>query len=537
MPHIGLAMERSLQDRNLGHAFVRLLSRSAVAASGKRDSLTDQVEDAADAFSSWDNCMSVVWCKWPVIALIILGGLILLSIVWCIGRCLCCGLSCCCSCCQCFKCCGECCGMCDPPGGRRNKHLDEPFVPPHHDQAYRPQAPMHSGFEPAKPSVPQYAVFDTSDKKDADSLPAMPVWGDASSQKMLVEEEAVEMEPLKKPVPTPNPSLMNVNNASHAALPGPGLASPGNISPYGAPPGAQGFNGYVAAGHSTRDPYGAQVHNYDNDQSYGHHYGQDAINDTAPKYLAGAAPHQNQNHDDGYGYGYAGQGPPQYQSRSPQPYNDEYGRSATPTSYNRSGYRGTPTNDGYGQHRGSPAPQAGYGPGNTSRMRTPVPQYDGYSNDTRRSPAPQAGYGAPARTGTPGAGYGNARRSPGPQAAYDRPNRSRTQDDYFSQQPAPARSRTQDGYIQHHPPAPRRQYTGDSHTAYARADPDSQYSQGSPPVSPIQNNSGFDFNSGYSRQSPAPAPEQSSTGGPAYPGYRSYKPAQSTQQQNWDPIA
>ncbi|KAI0164965.1 hypothetical protein GGR57DRAFT_219450 [Xylariaceae sp. FL1272] len=461
---------------------------------------------------------------------IILGGLILLSIVWCIGRCLCCGLSCCCSCCQCLKCCGECCGMCDPPGGRRNKYLDEPFVPPHHDQAYRSEAPMHSGFGPAKPTVPQYAVFDSSDKKDADSLPAMPSWGDASSQKVLIEEEAVEMEPLKKPQTTPNPSLMNVNNASHATIPGPSPASPGNISPYGPPPGAQGSNGYSGL---TRDPYGTQDYDYGNDRSYGQQYRQDGMNDTAPKYLAGAAPHQNQNHDDGYGYS---QRPSPYQSRSPQPYTDEYGRSATPTSYNRSGYRGTPTNEGYGNPRGSPAPQAGFGPGNTSRMRTPAPQFDGYSNDVRKSPAPQPnyGYGAPARTGTPGAGYGNARRSPGPQAAYDRPNRSRTQDDNFAQQSPPARSRTQDDYPQHHPPAPRRQYTGDSHNAYPQAAPEPQYSQGSPPVSPVQNNGGFDFNSGYSQHSPAPAPEQSSTRGPAYPGYRSYKPAQSTQQQNWN---
>ncbi|KAI8635165.1 hypothetical protein F5Y19DRAFT_2313 [Xylariaceae sp. FL1651] len=512
MPHIGFVMERSLQDHSLKDAFVKLLARSAVAALGKRqslDNISGGIQDAATAFSSWDNCMQAAFCKWPVIALIIIGGLILLSIVWCIVRCCCCGLSCCCECCYCLRCCGQCCGMCDPPRGKRSKYLDEPFVPPNHDQAYRSQAPMQSGFDSMKPSVPQYAEFDSGTKKDADALPAMPSWEDASSKKVLIEEEAVEMEPLKKPDLSQNPSLMSVNNVAHAASPSP--ISPGNVSPYGPPVGINGPNGYMAAGHEV-NPYNSSGQSYNdyNNHGYGQQYPQNNTTNMHQGYnMAGGVaggpigrgtPHQD--YDNGYDRGNTNQGYSQYpQSRSPRPYNDEYGRSNTPTAYsnsnsnNNNSYRGTPVNDGYGNARGSPGPQAGYGYGNPSRMGTP---------------GAQAGYG-----------LGNARRSPGAQAGYGYPQRSRTEDDYRQQYPA----------------APHRQYSNDSQNAFARPAPEQQLPRPLPPVSPIRNNSGFDFNSGHSRldSQQTPAPPQTASGGIAYPGYRSYKPAQDTQQQqhNW----
>lgn len=70
MPHIGMVMERSLQDRSLGHAFIDLLSRSAAAAIGKRqsiDSISNDINDAATAFSSWDNCFQAAICKYVVL--------------------------------------------------------------------------------------------------------------------------------------------------------------------------------------------------------------------------------------------------------------------------------------------------------------------------------------------------------------------------------------------------------------------------------------------------------------------------------------
>ncbi|KAI0553584.1 hypothetical protein F4679DRAFT_426334 [Xylaria curta] len=488
MPHIGIVMERSLQDRSWGDAFADLLSRSAVAAMGKRqslDSISGDISDAATAFSSWDNCFMAAICKWPVIALFIIAGLIALSIVWCIIRCCCCGLSCCCECFYCLKCCGECCGMCSPPRGKRSKYLDEPFVPPNHDQAYRSPAPMHAGFDSMKPSVPQYAEFDTGNKKDADALPAMPSWEEASSKKVLIEEESVEMEPLKKPAQ--NPSQMNLTNL-------PASTSPQALSPYGPPAGTGNPNGYMAAGHNDNaGAYGTNQQGYNNEYD-NHGYGQQYASQ-APGSVGRRTPHQDYNN--GYDRSNVDQGYSQYpQSRTPRPYNDEYGRSGTPASYND--YRGMPVNDGYGNgnDRRSPAPQAGYGYGNPPRMG---------------SPGAQAGYG-----------YANARRSPAPQAGYRSPQRSYTQDEYTGNYPASS----------------HQGYSSDTRDGFANAAPE-HYVQPPPPTSPIRNNSGFDFNSGYARSDArsSPGPAQTANGGAAYPGYRSYKPAQDTRQQHtWEGV-
>ena len=67
MPHVGVLMERSLQEQSLKDAFVNLLARSVVAAVDKRQSVSSiqgSVEDAATAFSSWDNCMQAAFCKY-----------------------------------------------------------------------------------------------------------------------------------------------------------------------------------------------------------------------------------------------------------------------------------------------------------------------------------------------------------------------------------------------------------------------------------------------------------------------------------------
>ncbi|KAI1428342.1 hypothetical protein F5Y12DRAFT_55910 [Xylaria sp. FL1777] len=495
-PHIGVAMARSLQNGSWGDAFVNLLSRSTVAALGPRQSgssITNDISDAATAFSSWDNCFKANICKWPVIALFIVAGLIIFSVVWCIVRCCCCGLSCCCECCYCLKCCGECCGLCDPPRGKRSKYLDEPFVPPNHDQAYRSPAPMHSGFESAKPSVPQYAEFDTGNRKDADALPAMPSWEDASSKKVLIEEESVEMEPLKKPEAAQNPSQMNLANI-------PPATSPGAISPYGPPAGTGGANGYMTAGRNEPSAYGMNQQGYNeyDNHGYGQQYPSSGMNNAANGVAGGPmgrrTPHQDYNN--GYDRNDMNQGYSQYpQSRNPRPYNDEFGRSGTPTSFNNGQYRGMAGNDGYGHDRRSPAPQTGYG----------------YGNPRMGSPGAQAGYG-----------YGSARASPAPQGDYR----------------SPQRSHTQDGYTQQYPSSSRQEYSNDPYDSFGHTAQE-QYVQPSSPTSPIRNNSGFDFNSGHSRPDnrSSPAPVQSANGGTAYPGYRNYKPARDAQpQQAWEGI-
>ncbi|RWA10614.1 hypothetical protein EKO27_g4481 [Xylaria grammica] len=375
---------------------------------------------------------------------------------------------------------------------------------------------MDSGFNSMKPSVPQYAEFDTGNKKDADALPAMPSWEDAQSKKVLIEEESVEMEPLKKPDPTQNPSHMNVASM-------PSSTSPHAISPYGPPAGP---NAYAAVGRNDASPYGTSRQGYNeyDDQGYGQQYPSSGMNNTAVGMATGPMGRRTpqQDYNAGYDRNNMNQGYSQYpQSRSPRPYNDELGRSGTPGSFNNRDYQGMPVNDGYGNNsRRSPAPQTGYG----------------YGNPRMGSPGAQAGYG-----------YASARASPAPQADYGFPQRSHTQDEYNQQYPAsslPQRSHTQDEYTQQYPASSRQEYSNTPYEGFGQPALET-YAQPSPPTSPIRNNGGFDFNSGYSRASPAPvqnvngsgynrpspAPVQSANGGTAYPGYRNYKPAQNTQQQ------
>ncbi|KAI1455666.1 hypothetical protein F4805DRAFT_262226 [Annulohypoxylon moriforme] len=487
MPHIGVLMERSLQERSFKDAFVNLLARSAIAAIDKRQtvsSITGDIKDAKTAFSSWDNCMQASFCKWPVIAVIVIGGLIILSIVWCIARCLCCGLSCCCECCYCLKCCGECCGCCDPPRGKRHKYLDEPFVPPHHgeNQQYRSQAPMSPTFKPAPApvsDVPQYAVFDDSSKKDADSLPAMPSWEGAQTQKVLIEDNSVEMEDLKK-TETQNMAL-SANNLSHPTTPSP--VSPNNRNPYGPPPAQGGPNGYMAPTRAATDPYSANGQGYDQYDYNG--YGQAAHDNSNQGYgmaAVGAMRTQTpqQDYNNGYNNGYGrgvDQGYPQ--SRTPRPY-DEYGRSGTPGA--PPSYRTAPSvNNAYNNpaRMGSPGPAAAYGYDNPTRMR-----------------------------------------SPGPQIGFEYPQRSQTA--------------TPSSYNRH--PAPYRQYSNDSNRPLVQPAQEQQYSDRSGPVSPIQNTGGFDFSSGYSRPTATTPVQTTANGGTAYPGYRTYRPpgGGAQQQDNWN---
>ncbi|KFG87450.1 hypothetical protein MANI_001795 [Metarhizium anisopliae] len=331
MPSVDVAMARSL--RPAAWQLIRdAVARSVAQSLTKRDIVTEaqnQITDAKTAFSSWDNCMKAAFCKWPVIGVIIVGSLIILSIVWCIVRCCCCGMSCCCSCFQCLKCCGNCCGCCDPPGDRKNKYLDNPYSPPNHDQSqgYRNQAPMQVHFHPpaqSKFEPQQYAEFDVSKKGDGDALPAMPSWERSGSKKVLVEEEEeVEMSNLRK---APAPSL----NHNRRNLPSPTPVSPVSMNydrQYGHLPGSS--SGHMS-NHSQQDllispqspgygqpnqaRYGVPNHGYNNDyfstnrQSVG--FGLDDPYDShAP--MSGANGHSQ-----------AGQQSQLYEAPGHQPYNN-----------------------------------------------------------------------------------------------------------------------------------------------------------------------------------------------------------------------
>lgn len=110
--------------------------------------------------------------RWPAIIGIVIGSLIVLSIVFCCVRCLCCGLECCCGCFSCFN---SCC-----PGPRRHKGSKYADGPSSY-HGYQP-APAPPTYEP-----PKFASFDVSKKggkTNGDSLPAMPSWDNAKTHKV-----------------------------------------------------------------------------------------------------------------------------------------------------------------------------------------------------------------------------------------------------------------------------------------------------------------------------------------------------------------
>lgn len=473
------------------------------------------------------------------------------SVVWCVSRCLCCGLSCCCECCYCLKCCGNCCGCCDAPRGRKHKYLDEPFVPPHHGAggggAYKAHEPMVAGpptvpfaaapssspFSTGRsdhaPMPPQYAEFDVSKKGAAgggheDALPVMPTWESAGSKKVLVEDEEVEMDQLKKPEASnaaANAHGQNVplmTGASAIAGPVSPIPSPDHRTPYSPPPGAPGSNGaYVGA--SATDPYTASGRGYNN-------------------YNGPAAYGQSQTSlgtDQGYGMVGAGR-------RSPRDHNNAgYGQ----VPHNQEGYQ-----DSYGHDQGYPAARpapSGYNSYNSGRQGS----YDDYNNQQQ---APNQPYGrgqnqglrSPPRNGGP---------MPPPAGAYPQERMGRT---------PPPRAPEYGGTRTYSPapmmPQPQRQPTYEMPASRLAAAPAPQRQPtyempaepvGSSPTTTATDNAGFDFGAAYSRpQQSTPAneyraempaqngggyggarPPRQQQGGNGYPGYRGYNGGQGQQQQ------
>ncbi|RYP56499.1 hypothetical protein DL771_011818 [Monosporascus sp. 5C6A] len=447
---------------------------------------------------------------------------------------------------------------------------------------------MTPGYPPArtKPEPPQYAEFDIGSKKDADSLPAMPSWEDASSKKVLVEEDGVELEPIKKKPEDAQAFQMNAVNASQATIPnarspgarapygppggvggpngymaaadpyanpyGPSGQAPPAGNPYGPPPvsnasntymaaagpnanpyapsrqgsgarspyapqGSQGPNGYMAAGSTDMNPYESNDQGYDsyNAASYGQVFQEYADQDqgyaaTGAMGQGQQAPHQAYNNAT-YHAGQMGQGYPQ--SRTPGPYKDEPVRDGTQGHYGMGPGRGTPVNNGgiMGPPRvASPAMRAGYGHDGFDRRPSPGPnEAYGYDDVNRRpSPGPDGAYGYDQRSNTPGTNY--RPYSPAPQGQY-------STDPH--QHIGPQMQYTADS-TQQYPPSSQLDYSSQSGRPLIKPFPVANYAD--VPASPIQNNSGFDFNSGYSR--PTSPPEQTTTGVNAYPGYRPYKP-------------
>ncbi|KAF2636535.1 hypothetical protein P280DRAFT_153332 [Massarina eburnea CBS 473.64] len=370
-------------------------------------------EDAKETLSSWDKCMEKTYCKWPVIVAIIIGGLIVLSLVLCIARCLCCGaeLACC-----CFKCCTCCC----PSGGRNKKHKrmksPEPAPTPYHQSSYTAAPPIapppiapppidnrslnqqyrsHDApafkpspfFNPAptptaavKKEEPQTARFDAHAKvENEDALPPMPSWNDAKD--VHIEEEVMPEKPTDVEMDRlDHNGSVTGNSMTAGAVPGAMRPSPGpGRSPmrsntqdsYGFPQGYQ--NDAFANGPPRRTPNNTpplQSRPYGQNDGYGQQ--QDVYGDVSPV-------QQNLSPVYGAGAGYAQNG---YGNQQPQPRRSPgpgYGQQPGPGYGQQPVYRGpTP------RPTPPPANPYGYAPQQPENYRGPTP---------RQSPPPADAYG------------------------------------------------------------------------------------------------------------------------------------------------
>ncbi|KZZ90715.1 hypothetical protein AAP_03810 [Ascosphaera apis ARSEF 7405] len=171
--------------------------------------------DVSDTFSSWHGCMQKNYCKWPVIAAIIVGSLLLLSV------------------------------FCDKPKRDKSyiKYNDsDPIVAtqpaPVAAPVYYPPVPPVPPVPKPEPHIPQVATFDSPRvpppvPKEAgggnfnpDSLPHMPAWSEAKTK--YVEEPAadnVEMETLPPTYP-PSRHASPVAQSRSSPLQSPAVVQP-----------------------------------------------------------------------------------------------------------------------------------------------------------------------------------------------------------------------------------------------------------------------------------------------------------------------
>lgn len=162
--------------------------------------------------------------RWPAIIGIIVASVVVISILICCVRCLCCGIS----CFDCFR--GR--------GRKRSKYADAPsgFMPAPY-QGYQPANGPHS-YAP-----PQYAQFEvgrsrnaTGGKVNEDSLPSMPSWDTATNRQVMEESHDQDVE-MGKIDPQKAPMLAHQAPAptgSHSEL-----ESPAKSLPYSQPGVAQ----------------------------------------------------------------------------------------------------------------------------------------------------------------------------------------------------------------------------------------------------------------------------------------------------------
>lgn len=120
-------------------------------------------------------CKRLISGRIPFIVGCIVGGITIISIIWCLARCCFCG----------YACCACCCGGC---GGTRKKTLKYDISPP---------GPLT--VRPYADEAPQYAYFDT---KSDDALPVMPSIEQTSKIEIHDSRDTLEMGFVNNPLST-----------------------------------------------------------------------------------------------------------------------------------------------------------------------------------------------------------------------------------------------------------------------------------------------------------------------------------------------
>ncbi|EWC46699.1 hypothetical protein DRE_03944 [Drechslerella stenobrocha 248] len=162
-----------------------------------RRSVQDDIASLPEVLKSWDSCMAKSWCKYPIIAACVVGGLVLICTAWC-----------------CYRCC---CRRRRKAKRSKSTFFNDP-VPaymtsgttfaPDSNSAPNNLSGGAGGYSssnivgPSKigggaPAAPQYAYFETgtTGAKDNDELPVMPSWNGAKNEKVedTTKVEAIEL--------------------------------------------------------------------------------------------------------------------------------------------------------------------------------------------------------------------------------------------------------------------------------------------------------------------------------------------------------
>ncbi|EPS44267.1 hypothetical protein H072_1792 [Dactylellina haptotyla CBS 200.50] len=136
-----------------------------------RRSVQSDFASLPETLKSWDSCMAKSFCKYPVIAGIVVGALVLISTAWC-----------------CYRCC---CRRRRKAARSKSTFFNDPV--PTYMSGQSPSSAEFGG----QPAAPQYAYFEsgTTGGKNNDDLPVMPSWNGSKSEK--IEDSTVKVEDIE----------------------------------------------------------------------------------------------------------------------------------------------------------------------------------------------------------------------------------------------------------------------------------------------------------------------------------------------------